>query len=744
MALISVSAFAAGFSAAAVQIIVMREFLASFYGNEISVGIVLASWLVITAFGASAAAPLARKIKEKGLLLSASFLIAALLPPLAVLASRWIKPFLKVPAGGLVSFGFIFLSAFAVITPFCLVSGFLFVFLSDALVEKKIKDAAGRIYFLDVCGMCVGALATGILFIRILPHIEIAVALSEINFILAALWSKRRRPNFAFAVVCFLFYAFMQGEGFWLRLDKKSHQSLYKGYKLLKVKDTIYGRLAAAGRESCVSLFSDGCLLFTSGDEAAQEDEAHFALLEHPWPEKVLVIGASSAGALGEVLKHPLAKADYLVLDSGVTEMSEELIPGMREVFRDGRLNIINSDARYFLSKTDKKYDCIIMNEGIPFTARRNRFYTVEFFAKVKDALKKGGVFSFGLPSSENYISPPACALLASVRKTLEEVFSDVKIIPGFTAYFLASDGGALTCDYKKLLKRADERKLRLKYVREYYLSSRMSAQKIKWMNDTLDKAPFAVINRDLSPLAYYKGLVFLTGYFKNSLLNKMLLSISKKPSFIFFAALFLGGLLFAVSAGGRERAVTAVSAVCGFSGMVFQILILVSFETLFGFLFYRIGVITALFMAGMAGGCLAATRIQKGNFKLFAAVQAAVALFAFAAAFLMYLLPRIPAAVKAPEILFYLISALSGFFAGFQFPLANRILADSGSAVAAAGRIYAADLFGSCAGAFAVTIILLPLLGASGAFFFTGLLGLIAFAGLFSYNFNHRYGGKK
>ena len=55
-------AFSLGFTTLVTQIVLLREFLTVFYGNELVIGIVLTNWMVLTAAGSAAG----RKISAKG------------------------------------------------------------------------------------------------------------------------------------------------------------------------------------------------------------------------------------------------------------------------------------------------------------------------------------------------------------------------------------------------------------------------------------------------------------------------------------------------------------------------------------------------------------------------------------------------------------------------------------------------------------------------------------------------------
>ena len=75
-----------GFSGLVAEILLLREFLIVFSGNEFSIGIILANWLILEAFGAFFLGRKAEKYKNKldaftfiTLLFSISLLVAVIL-----------------------------------------------------------------------------------------------------------------------------------------------------------------------------------------------------------------------------------------------------------------------------------------------------------------------------------------------------------------------------------------------------------------------------------------------------------------------------------------------------------------------------------------------------------------------------------------------------------------------------------------------------------------------------------------
>lgn len=757
---ISISVILVGFTAMASQIVLMREFLIVFYGNETTIGFILASWLIWGAIGSWLLGRIADRIKYRITIFSLCQLSLSILLPLSILAIRSIKLASNVATGEIIAFFPMTLSSLIILAPTCILLGFMFS-LGCRLYETESHLAATRIgivYVLEAIGSMAGGLLSSFILIRLLPSIHIMGMFSLLN-ILAAIFlqsfSKRKKTRPIFVTVLTVF--FIAGISMWLfkgwdNLHRYSLNKQWKGYELLTSRNSIYGNIAVAKRDIQRSFFNNGLHLYTVPDKLTSEEAVHFALLEHPNPKDVLLVGGGVGGLLEEILKHPIRKVDYVELDPLIIKMAKEYLPERDYAFlNDTRVEVKNLDGRYFIKKTDKKYDCVIVHLGDPYTAQLNRYYTVEFFKEVKRILKKGGIISFSVTSSENYISAELEDFLRSVYVSLKEVFIDVKVIPGDTAYFLASTKKAvLTYDYNILMDRARRRKLNIKYVREYYLFSKLSPGRVAYIEDSLKKENEVKINYDFKPISYYYDIIFWTTYFRGSLFRKILKAATEnriwKIAFGLYSLIFLFGLIMIKNKRLHKRATLIAVMTTGFAEIAFQVVVLLSFQIIYGYVFYKLGLILTSFMIGLTLGGWWIIRIMprlKKDLTVFIWTQVSICAYPLILPLFFWWLSSSKGEITSwmgANVLFPFLPIIAGFIGGFQFPLANKIYLGKREEIArVAGLSYGMDLLGSCLGALLTGAFLIPIIGIPKTCLVVAIMNFMVLILLVSYKYGRR-----
>lgn len=397
----------------------------------------------------------------------------------------------------------------------------------------------------------------------------------------------------------------------------------------------------------------------------------------------------------------------------------------MTDGLADPRVKVHFADARFFVKRARTPYDVILVGIPDPTTAQLNRFYTVEFQQEVDHILSDDGVLGFSVESAENYIGAELAAFLACLRATTESVFPAVVVYPGDPCHIMASrSGAAFTRDPRVLDRRITERGLDVAYVRDYYLSDRLSAERVASLDSALDGVRPRV-NRDLAPAAYYLSMVLWNRQFSGA--PRVLLAA---PAFVternfvllslaLIALLAAPSLLGRRSRRSRSRVVTAAVFLVGATEMSLELTALLAFQSIYGYVYHQLALIVAAFMAGLAlGGWLGTRAAERGaGPRSFVTLQLFIAAVPLAlGATLMHIAALPPEGLRAWAAFFPLIVVGAALLAGLQFPLAAKLVSRERRDVGAVGgRLYGADLLGAALGATATTVFLLPILGTTG-----------------------------
>ena len=414
-----------GALASVLQILLLRESAAQFSGNELTYGFVFAAWLLWGGAGSLWASR--REITAAGL--ARLFQAVLVLTPVGFLGLRLARPALGLTPGELVSPGLI-LTATLVLTFFLSAPlGAAFAF------AAKLDGPATRTYVWESAGAAGGGLLAYLVLIPLFSNAVAAALWGTVAalFVFAAFGRPRPVMGTAAALAALAALAF---------LDGPSQRLAWRPFDLVRAEDSRYGRLQVIRTSEQVTLYDHGQKGFSYPDPAAAEEAVHFALLQRPRAGRILLIGGGAGGSLAEILKYPGTTVDYVELDPAVIGLADRFLPeAARASLHHSRVRLHFADGRAFLERIAGTYDAIIVDLPPPATAQLNRYYSLEFFRLVRKRLNPSGIFSFRVPSSEEYISPTLRSFLAMLEATLGAVFPEVRAVPGGTNIFLASDG---------------------------------------------------------------------------------------------------------------------------------------------------------------------------------------------------------------------------------------------------------------------------------------------------------------
>jgi spermidine synthase len=682
--LLFISITALGISSIITQIIVMREFLSVFYGNELVFGIILANWFLLTGSG-SYLGRYAEHIKKKEDFLAVCQIAIAVLPFLHILLIRVLRNIIF-PPGVMVDVIQIFVFSLILLLPYCLISGFLLPM--AAVIYSPARDATqiGKVYFIDNIGDILGGFLFSFLLVYFLDPFQILFFVMAVNLVAAYLVASFTKRNdvkiFIGALFLLVSLAFVV-----LDINDVTSQLMFKGQELVYQKSTPYGNIVVTRSLDQLNFYENGVPLFTTANTIANEETVHYAMVQRSSPDKVLLISGGVAGTLDEILKYNVTRVDYVELDPHIIEIGKRFTSALK----DKRINVISGDGRLYVKRAEEKYDVIIVDLPDPSSAQINRFYTEEFYSEAKRILKKDGVVSISLTAPANYLSPEIRNLNSALYKAMRGSFSNVIIIPGERNFFLASDG-PLSYDIASLVRR---RSISTEYVNEDYLRGKLTEDRIRYVLDSVneDVPP----NRDLNPISYYYHLLYWVSHFGKNLI-----------AFSFLLAVL--ALIFML----RLRPITFSIFTTGFAGAGLEVVLLVGFQILYGYVYHMLGVIITAFMVGLAVGAYIANmglrEMGRREFVLMEVAIAVLSMLISAAIIWLNTLESVRAVFLGSKIIFPLLASVLAILVGMEFPLASKLSFEEVASTSA--RLYNADLIGASVGALVVSTLLIPILG--------------------------------
>lgn len=568
--------------------------------------------------------------------------------------------------------------------------GLLFVFNIHCL-----EGDISRVYLFESIGAAAAGIIVYFLFIPFLSNWHSAALTSAVVVVLV-FFTFGKKKHIVLILILLLFL------GFFCVFDFPSQRIFWKPYALQESRDTPYGKLQILKTEEQISLYNNTLMVYSYPDLATAEESVHFALLQNPLAEDVLLVGGGVGGSLREILKYTQTQVDYVEIDPDIIKLSLEHLPAEeQDIIHNRRISTFYQDGRAFLDNTDKTYDVIILNLPEPVTAQLNRFYTREFFMSVKAKMAEDGVFSFRVPSAENYISLELQNFLSSLFHTLHNVFLEVEIVPGGTNVFLASSS-PLSVDSNILSRRIQELNLQNAHVSPEMLFARLNPLRVNTLKESILEGK-KQMNLDYVPISYFFSSVLWSSQFSG--MEKKIFSLLAElrpfwlldlPLLIFIVFLFILWL--------RKKASSYLLvplAVMGLTTIIFEIIVIISFQTLYGYLYQRVALLLGAFMIGLSVGAFRGRTRKKITFFQILSIQFSLLLLVFAFHFSLN--------IRIPEGAHFLFLLVLGFLGGDLFIIANHLFLKHKRNY---GLGYGLDLLGSFLGALVASSILIPLVG--------------------------------
>lgn len=694
---VAVSSVALGLTSLVTQVIVLREFLCVFYGNELVIGILLSNWMLLTGIGSFVGRRLTRFTSSTACLIPLLVLLGTI-PLLTVILLRILRN-VVFPAGSMIGIIPIIGTSFVLLIPYCVLSGMSFTVLAS-LASGNGQNKVSGVYVREAIGSVVGGILFTLVLMLFLNAVQCLTAVMAID-LAASLALSRGRPNVS--VFVWILCVALLVPALVIDIDRETKTFLFPDQQLLSSKDTPFGNLSVTEQSGQLNFYENNSLLSSTNDATSREEAVHYAMIQHPNPKSVLLISGGLSGATGEILKYNLNRVTYVEVNPDIIDLAN------RYTIRDGRIITVNEDAPHFLRVDRECYDVVLLNTPEPTTMQANRYCTTEFFARVKQRMNPGAILSIGLLPATDYQSNEARRINSTMFNTLKLSFSEVLIVPGLRSYFLASDS-KLGISIGKLV---DLRGLNNTYVNRYYLDDDdLSRRSALIRGSLIDDAP---VNMDFEPVAYYHQIEHWLSYFRSG---------------IWIVGILVAVLLLLVAR--RWNAISVGVFTGGFAASSIEVVLLLAFQVLYGYVYLVLGIIVTIFMAGMACGGHFGPRLFPSPTKgTYAVAQTAIAMLCFVLPLALLWMRNnqdIPVVVQST---IFLLTFVLAALVGLEFGVAARLR--TGSVQAVASELYGVDLIGSALGALLVGIYLIPAFGFFATSVIAGLLSIMSAAILFA-----------
>lgn len=661
---------ATGISSVTTQLLSIREFLAQFSGNEFVIALIIFIWLILGGLGTLLAHLFSRydKVSLPGLV-TCSFILV--LVSVAQLVSIRLCPDFLFLTGSSIGFYPTLIFICLTIGPYALLIGFVLPYSLYVIRIIYPQYPGANIYLADNIGDVLGgAFFSFVLVFCFTPFQSVFLANILLLLLLGLVIYYKYKWSFLKLLVFLSTLVLIAAPLF---LEEESLENQHNG-RLIHYQESRYGRIEVFENKDQLVVFTDGEPSYINQSKREAEHSAHFPLAQLRQVNSVCVISATSS-IMSEIHKYRPQRIDYVEMDPALTDILFQYdflkkVPGLETIHEDGRK---------YLQTSDVSYDSVIMNLSDPDTFKANRFYTYEFFRIVDDHLKKKGIFCFSVKGYDNYPSKAQVLKLSSLFQTLKEVFPNILILPLDKIYFLASDQ-QLDFNIPELLKNKD---ITTYYISRFY-SGNVTKERIQGLRSLIRSK--AKLNTDISPSLMQ--IIFRQWFEKYS-----------TSPYVFYGLIGLLGLLYTVLIKKEEFVLFST----GWMNMGTELLVILTFQILYGYVYLYVGLIVTVFLAGLCPGAWLGNHLQcfRKKFLLWTDFSIIILLGIYLA--LLTLVSNLA--------IIFLLSF--GFFlsliCGFQFPVALELQGGGNNAVS---RSFSADLIGAAAGSLVTSVILVPMVG--------------------------------
>ncbi len=311
------------------------------------------------------------------------------------LASEFIKP---VEGSWWAKISLEFLLSFVVMLVPTVLLGSIFPLVSRICTSRmeKLGMTIGNVYAVNTAGAIVGSFLAGFVLIPLIGVKQGMMVVASLNILvgLIVLGSSPElggRAKLATVVATLAIFAI----GVLLTQSK----SLYIGIgttadrrKILYYKEDLVANVRVEQTADDVFLLINNNVEAGRRAARAYQGMGHLAMLLHPDPRHVLLIGMGGGITAGAVARHPVEEIEIVELVPSLAEAASFFSTENHQVLRDSRTRLIIGDGRNFLLTTENRYDVIISEIFYPEAAGTGNLYSVEHYQLARRRLRDHGL----------------------------------------------------------------------------------------------------------------------------------------------------------------------------------------------------------------------------------------------------------------------------------------------------------------------------------------------------------------
>jgi spermidine synthase len=390
--------------------------------------LILATFLLALAVGATVANRLARRVTElrrvMGTLLLVSGVLVAITPfQFQVLASR--LEFWNSGLGFWPYMGVVFLGLLLILGPAVVFMGAVFPFLMR-LSERSMVNAGrtvGELAAINTAFAIVGSLVAGFVLLQWIGLWASIWIVAAIYLVAAVVVASRRELQVGAGVCAALSLVLAATLDFdVLRLEAVTDSD-----------ESIVESWEGPDGTVAVTRFGEGELRlrvnssYSLGSSASAPNErmqGQLPMLLHPDARSVFFLGLGTGITASGAMQFPFERVVVCEVNPGVIRAAREHFqPWLRGLFEDPRVRVIPEDGRTWLAANPERYDLIIADIFLTYKIGVGSLYTREHFEVVRERLEPGGTFVQWLPMFDTSIEE-----FRTIVRTMQDVFPSVTL----------------------------------------------------------------------------------------------------------------------------------------------------------------------------------------------------------------------------------------------------------------------------------------------------------------------------